>query len=238
MMWNFKTKLVLLMLLLFPLLTGLGFWQLNRYQEKLDLEAQLAARQQSALHSPGTLRTLDDPRFYRVQAEGRYLDDQTFLLDNRIHKGRSGYHVITPFMTHGGQLMLVIRGWLAGSPDKAQIPAIPSIQGNNVLDGLAWQPAGKAFLLGEDHWAESWPKVIQALDIQRMGDALEAIPEAWYMVLDEQQPGSLTRDFHPINMQPGKHLGYAIQWFLMALVMLGIGGYYLKTAGRTHDKGH
>lgn len=42
---SYRVKLSLLVLLLLPLLIKLGFWQMSRYQEKLELEQTLAERQ-------------------------------------------------------------------------------------------------------------------------------------------------------------------------------------------------
>ena len=43
-MLKYRTKLSLLVMLLMPLLIIPGFWQLSRYQQKLDLEQMLQER--------------------------------------------------------------------------------------------------------------------------------------------------------------------------------------------------
>ena len=77
-------------------------------------------------------------------------------------------------------------------------------------------------MLGEDVWREEWPKRIQALDFERMGKALEQKIPSILLVLDEGQPGAQT--MRPLQMKTGsqKHLGYAFQWFTMALVLTGV----------------
>ena len=38
--------------------------------------------------------------------------------------------------------------------------------------------------------------------------------------LDAGQPGALRVDWEPINTQPEKHTGYAVQWFAMAIALV------------------
>ena len=40
-----------------------------------------------------------------------------FLLDNRVHQERAGYHVLTPFRADGAEaVVLVNRGWVPLAP--------------------------------------------------------------------------------------------------------------------------
>src|ERR1044071_4204342 len=92
--YRFDWKLSLLTVVLLPLLLSLGFWQLRRAQEKLELPDQYAARQSEAPIVFEQLNTNGDLQYRQVQLTGRYDNTHNFLLDNRIHQGQPGYELI------------------------------------------------------------------------------------------------------------------------------------------------
>ena len=74
----------------------LATWQLRRADES---RATLAQFSDGAAES--VLATLpaaldEATRFRRVEIEGEYVVEQQFLLDNMLHEGAAGYHVLTP----------------------------------------------------------------------------------------------------------------------------------------------
>ncbi len=222
----YRARLVISTVALLPLLIGLGVWQLDRYQEKQTIENDLNQRSHQTL-TFAELQTREDPRFYAVSLSGRFNNDRYFLLDNRIFQGRVGYHVLMPFQTTSGETVLVDRGWISGSQDRSRLPTVLGIHGLTTISGQSWQP-DEAFLLAEDVWSNNWPKVIQAVDSAAMADALEVQLPPWLVILDNQQPGSLQRNFEPINTQSERHLGYAIQWFALAITLIVLAGWALR----------
>src|SRR5687768_11903535 len=110
--FHFDWKLTLLTAALLPLLLSLGFWQLRREQEKLELQQQYSARQNEAPIALDRLRAQDDLQYRQVEFSGRYDNAHSFLLDNRIHEGRPGYELITPVVSDMNVVVLVNRGWL------------------------------------------------------------------------------------------------------------------------------
>ncbi|MBT8423056.1 MAG: SURF1 family protein, partial [Gammaproteobacteria bacterium] len=102
-----------------------GIWQLDRAVEK---EAILERFSNAA---DGNLITEIVPdeaaqalRFRQVRLTGRYQPDRQILLDNMTAAGRSGYQVLTPFVTGQGTV-LINRGWVPADPDRAVLPAVP-----------------------------------------------------------------------------------------------------------------
>ncbi len=223
----YRTRIVLLTVALLPLLIGLGVWQLDRYHQKQTLENNLLQRSHQSL-TLAELHSREDPRFYSVSLSGRFINDRYFLLDNRVFQGRVGYHVLMPFLTTTGETVLVDRGWIPGLQDRSRLPTVLGIHGLTRISGQSWQPEGDAFLLAEDVWSKDWPKVIQALDSEEMAKALEITLPPWLVILDGQQPGSLQRNFEPVNSQSERHLGYAVQWFAMALTLMVLAGWALR----------
>ncbi len=212
---------MLLVALTVPILLRLGFWQLERGEEKQLLQNQF--ERQSQL-SPVSLSTLDfdaieanDQPFYQtVVFSGRFDNEKLVLLDNRIYDGTVGYHVLQPFTTVKGQSLMVNRGWLAGNPDRRQLPIPAVVEGEVELLGKLYIPLGEPVLLGTDSWAEDWPVVVQWENIAGLAERL-AMPLLPFSV--RLEPGSvaaLVTDWPAINTRPEKHRGYAVQWFLMA----------------------
>ena len=227
MAWSFKHKLLVFFVLLFPLLISLGFWQLSRYDEKKSLQLQFEKYLDEPPITLNQAMQEPEPRYRRIKVSGFYDYPHNFLLDNRIYKGASGYDVFTPFITLEGQPLLVNRGWLARGTDRSILPAIPDYRNQTTLQGLLYAPLGKTFVLGDDPWDDVWPRRIQTLDFSRIADVLEKPVSNYFLVLDSDQSGSLTHTFKPVVMSPAKHMGYAVQWFLMAACLLVLVVYRL-----------
>jgi surfeit locus 1 family protein len=104
----------LVTLLLLAVLMSLGFWQLDRAEQKRALLAGYSTDRDSTVIQlePG-LGSYRDFNYKLASAAGRYDAPRQFLLDNRTHNGRVGYHVLTPFMLRdSGAAVLVNRGWI------------------------------------------------------------------------------------------------------------------------------
>ena len=237
--WESNWKILVLVLIIVPVLLRLGFWQLQRADEKIQLQA-IFDQQQSlpavpfeqlltgAAQLTEASRTLEDERDIekekelsarRVLLKGKFDSQKTFLLDNQIVHGRPGYDVISPFTTETGRVVLVNRGWVMGFADRAQLPSIALVSGTVELEASVHIPLGKAVVLAEDIWSTDWPVVVQWVNIPRIGDQLEQDIYPYVLRIEEGQLGGLQRHWLAINTQPEKHLGYAVQWFLMALAL-------------------
>jgi surfeit locus 1 family protein len=103
-----------LVLLLFPCLIALGFWQLVRAEEKSELLAAHQAQQLAAPISIDELERQPNPAYQRVQLQGFFDARHTLLLDNRTRDGKVGVEVLQPFYDQASGLWLLLnRGWLA-----------------------------------------------------------------------------------------------------------------------------
>lgn len=227
--FRFDWKLTLLTLLLLPLLLSLGFWQLRREQEKLQLQQQYAARESELPVALAELDAQDDLQYRRVAFRGEYDNAHSFLLDNRIHQGQVGYEVLTPVLTTTEQVVLVNRGWLPQGASRTQLPQVESIAGSVSLQGSVYVPVGTPFVLGANEAGATWPRVVQTLDLPQMAaaaghGALELFPYSVRLAADA--PGVLVRDWPVISTTPEKHRGYAVQWFAMATMLLALYLYY------------
>ena len=80
---------------LLGLLSNLGFWQLGRAGEKAALEDRWQARAAEPAVTPRALTDqARDPADRQVRWEGEFRAGDYLLLDNRLHRGQPGFHVI------------------------------------------------------------------------------------------------------------------------------------------------
>lgn len=236
--FRFDWKLTLLTALLLPLLLSLGFWQLRREQEKLDLQQQYAARQADAPVPLSALELDEDLQYRRVAFAGEYDNAHSFLLDNRIHEGRAGYELITPVLTADAKVVLVNRGWLPQGASRAQLPQPERIDGRVELQGTVYVPVGNPLVLGANDSSTNWPRVVQTLEPPQMVAAAGHAERALFpysIRLDAGAAGVLVRDWPVISTTPEKHRAYAVQWFAMATMLLGLYLYYSTRPETTSD---
>ena len=107
------------------------------------------------------------------------------------------------------------------------------------LRGRLDSPVSVALVIGEVPLQSIEERVlVQSLDIQALALARDLSLLRYALVIDEGQPGGLQYDWSPIpQMGPEKHLGYAVQWFGMAVALLIIYvGVNTRRNGRGGDK--
>lgn len=221
--YTFDWKLSVFTLLLFPIMVNLGFWQLDREQEKIELQKIYNVRQAAPAEELDLLDWQGDLQYISVAMNGEFDNEHSFLLDNKINAGRVGFEIITPFITETGSLVFVNRGWLPQGKYRADFPFIEAVDGKVNVTASVYVPLGKQVVLGEDEKAASWPRLIQSLEPERLNELLgESVEKLFpYSVrLLENQHGVLTRNWQVISTKPEKHRGYAVQWFIMAGVLL------------------
>ncbi|MDT8319423.1 MAG: SURF1 family protein [Xanthomonadales bacterium] len=214
----------------------MGFWQLERQQEKqalferfenapvMDIEKALAQKK----------------RFARVEATGRYDTDRHILLDNRMLNGRPGVHVLTPFHLPSGVTLLVNRGWLPLAADRRSLPAVPTEAGQQFIRGILNKPSSGGPKLGaaDKLDTERWPQLVTYLELNAVSNALDQPLAPWILQLDQADPGGFgDRQWQPAVMEPATHGAYAVQWFALATTALIIWAVLGIRRGRLLKKG-
>jgi surfeit locus 1 family protein len=215
----------------------LGWWQLDRAQQKLDLQARITARGGlSPLPQADLPRSAADAaeQHYRpVQLRGRWLDDKTVYLDNRQMNARQGFYVVTPLLLAPGDAVLVQRGWMPRDfSDRARLQPLPAQTGVVQVSGRLAPPPAKLFEMG----AAGQGAIRQNLDLaqlsQELGLALRPLSVQQTQPTqpapsDADQPQALPldgllRDWPAVAVDVGKHHGYAFQWFSLSALLLGL----------------
>jgi surfeit locus 1 family protein len=197
---------------------GLGYWQLGRAQEKADLLiAREAALTQPPIHLGQAPLDAASVEERQVAARGRFDPRGTVLLDNRVRSGLAGYEVIMPLALAGGEMhVLVNRGWVRGTGDRARLPEIETPAAEVLVVGLAVVPGRKIYELSDDRIEG---RVWQNLTIEgyraHTGYALQPI-----MLQQTNDTGDgLVREWPTPSRSINVHRSYAFQWFALAVAI-------------------
>ncbi len=221
--------------LLCALFLTLGFWQLQRLGQKRAANALILARMQEpplTLGGQALDPAQDDLR--RAAVRGTYDYGQEIVLRNRTHNEIPGVHVIVPLRIAGSEAaVLVDRGWIPYEmADQAQRKVFQDAVGGVEVRGIlrltevrssGMSPADPP--LGPDRpRLDAWHRV----DIPRIQEQIP-YPLAPLYLEEDQAPDEPIRRFPraapELALSEGSHLGYAVQWFAFAGILLG--GYAL-----------
>lgn len=219
--WTPDWKSLLFTVLLLPILLSLGCWQLQRAEEKRQIQAQYRGWQASA---PASLSELGDaPDNHRpVVLQGQFDPERYFLLDNRTRQGRAGFEVIGLFRpVEGGGWLPVNRGWVAGQPDRSRLPRVTFPSGEVTLWAEVHHPQALPLAAPEQSVSTGgWPRIAQTQNLADWQQSLAEPMRPFLVRLAAHSQAALVTDWAVINMRPEKHTAYAVQWFAMALALL------------------
>ena len=221
--WIKNWKLALVALIFFCFLLGLGCWQLSRAQQKQILLNSFHKRIE---HAPLTLIDLQhekiDARFYRVSLVGQFDNQHTLLLDNKIFHGQVGYEIYTPFKVKGlNRVILVDRGFIPLTKDRKILPPIQAILHETTLVGLLNLPP-TYFSFGSiaDTKTINWPLRIEYVNLKEISKFTNTPLFPYILSLEPHHPAAYPTEWQIVIMGPERHIGYAVQWFALALTLL------------------
>jgi surfeit locus 1 family protein len=216
-------------MVMLPCLIGLGMWQLDRAQAKRALYDGYARQLDASVIdlNINALGEAEDLQWRKSRASGRYLGPN-ILLDNRVRNRQVGYEVYTPFQVDGGITFLVARGWIAAGSDRSQPPVINLPEGNQEILGHLGYPPWVGVGLKRANNIErldSGLVRVQRIDLNSLHSVLKRKFSPYVVYLDGKIPHGYDRRWPLPSSGADKHIAYAVQWFAMAAVLLGL---YLK----------
>ena len=230
--WSFRPgpAATLATALLLPLLLSLGFWQLDRADEKQALFNDYNARVSAGPVDLNTLTAVqkDDILWRKATLRGKYLQTGVFLLDNQVVKGRVGYHVYALFEPEGdGSRVIVNRGWIAAGAYRDEIPVIPKAADRVTLTGIITgfpSPPGIRLDSGRPPAERMGPDSyrMQTITQASVQALLDQPVSAYVLRLDPASPTGLVREWPEPGSGKERHLGYAFQWFSLAAALVSI----------------
>lgn len=219
---NIKLPIVatLISLVAFVILLCLGFWQLDRAEQKrLRLQQIEQRKQQQDINLADILSLRGDIRDYPVTTSGHFDLSHYFLIDNRVEQGRTGYHVVGILNTNSGNVAVNL-GWLPANGNRDSLPEFQLPKGLQKVNGIVALPSLNPMISETVKSATHWPVRIQQLDLTVMQNlsAVTLLPMVILATPDSTQP--LIRKWQAVVMPAEKHIAYAIQWFGLAIALV------------------
>jgi cytochrome oxidase assembly protein ShyY1 len=221
---------------LLALLLNLGFWQVGRAGEKSALEDRWQTRAALPAVTPQSLAAepIDVLADRQVAWRGRFTPTHYLLLDNRLHRGRVGYHVVA-LVSAGDALVPLNLGWIAGDPARKTVPAPTLPEGEVAVSGRIYVPSSKPLMMQKPEPPKTLPAPVQTLYWDDWSSSLTALSGRHVLPFEVRiapdSPSALAAEWPVVNQAPSKHIGYAVQWFAMAGVLLLIGLWRLTNIG-------
>lgn len=202
-----------------PVLLSLGVWQLDRAEQKRQLQTQIDRQQQQPAIPLTDVQPTTDLAWHPLQLTGKFDPERIWLLDNRTRNGQAGVEVLQLFHDHSSNLQLVInRGWMAW-PDRRQLPHVPTPEGTLHLQAQALPDPEPGFRLHSPD-SNGWPRLIAHIDPSTLAEQADQPLQMWIARLLPGSPGALRLEWPALPMSASKHTGYAVQWFALAAALL------------------
>ena len=204
-------------------LASLGLWQLDRANEKRAIEASIQKANTGIVELISDENRLLEKEYYQVRLKGQYLNNKQFVYDNQIIDQVSGYYVLTPFKLENQSGTIVInRGFIPWNGDREKLADISIEKIKSEIKVQISKPI-KRIELKSSEISNNFPTLIQAVDLVKMSEIAGVNFSSMVGLLDASMDDGFVRKWEPYTGSIEKHIGYAIQWFLMAIV-LGIIG--------------
>ena len=207
----------------FAFLVSLGFWQLDRADEKRSIETSIKLANTGSVELIRKEEGLQSKEYYEVRLQGKYLSDKQFIYDNQIVDQVSGYYVLTPYALEGqSKSILINRGFIPWNGRRDKLADIVIGQETREIKVQISKPI-KRMELKPSEVGIQFPALIQSIDLQDMADRAKVDFSSVIGLLDASASNGFIRKWEPYTGSIEKHIGYAVQWFLMALVLAIIG---------------
>ena len=222
----------------FALFLGLGIWQIERLQWKLDLIARVDARVHAEpVAAPGrddwaNVNQAED-EYRHVALTGTYLNDKEVLVRALTERG-SGFWVLTPMRSDDGALTFINRGFI---PDAKRDPAARTemqIAGETTVNGLLRMPEPDGFFLRpNDPERNEW----NSRDVAAFAIKENLGTVAPYFIDADAQSNTGNAPIGGLTVVTfrNNHLSYAITWFALAAMVAGAAIFVWRHERKAND---
>lgn len=200
-------------------LARLGFWQLDRLEQRREKNAALVAAlaaepvnlNEAAL--PADLTPLKDRD---AVAQGEFDLAHQGIVKLQNFQGQPGVNLVAPLVLDGGETaVLVDRGWVPEEDNYAVYdePGPITINGYIALTQTLNRAGASSTITDELAWYRVDVAAIQTQMPYKL------LPIYVKQAPDENNQQPPLRSEREVDLSEGPHLGYAIQWFLFSTIL-------------------
>jgi surfeit locus 1 family protein len=202
------------------LFASLAVWQFRRAEASRAMLVQFAGAAAEAM-LPNELD--EQARFHRVSVDGTYVAEPQFLLDNMLHEGAAGYHVLTALRVAGRtERVLVNRGWVPVGRERAVLPDVAVAADPRTVTGRLERLPRPGLRLGKQTAERSDATVVLQYPTAAELEVRLGAPVLDYeLLLDPDAADGYVRDWQAPGLAPERHWAYAGQWLALSLGAFG-----------------
>jgi len=206
------------------LMVNLAFWQINRYQEKVEFNATVEQRINAPILPVEQLLSAIDNRtespqtveWRTVLVIGEYINSETVDAVNRAQDGYSGKDPLTPIRLTNNKLVLINRGFI---PIAKNVGPAPS--GLVQIIGRVRAPEiRRRFRISDPAQGELLE--VSNIDLERLSMQMPSELAPIFVEVLESKPAD-SADLSQIAapaLSTGSHLSYTFQWLIFSLFVL------------------
>lgn len=211
-------------------LVRLGIWQLERAEEKINLQNDFKNMQQmapSAIENvPLAGREFDAIQLQnrQVSLQGEYLNEKSLFLIYQTYEEQIGYEIVTPFkLAARDEVVLVSRGWTGAASYEKLREHLPHVEGEQNLRGQIYVPRAAEAAKKNDIGEVKWPLLIRYINSEELQRLFSDTLFPYVVRLNKGQSGVLVRHWSEVALDTGRNFSYALQWFSMAIALAMVG---------------
>ena len=219
-------------LVLFAILIALGLWQLDRLQWKLVLIAQVDRNMHAAPVSPdAALAMRASAQYRRIALDGRFDNAKEAYIFGTDADGAPAYHVVVPFTMRDGRVFLVDRGIVPREKLNPSTRRAGQIDGDTRVVGVWRTPDPPGWFTPPPDTAH---RIWYAHDLAAIAkaDGIKLLAPTIIEADATPNPGGWPKGGQTVVRFRNEHLQYAITWFGLAAMLLGVYVAFHVSAGR------
>ena len=227
--WVFSPRLVtsIFTVIFFILFLHLGFWQLDRAEQKRELHSFFNERQSKEAINLNNNFIIDAGNFLwrKVSATGNFLERHQILLDNQVNAGQAGYYIYTPFkLKNSEDIFLVNRGWVPIAGDRNTSPNLILTEGEVTIHGVLKREPRTGVLLMENQVEKLGTNItrLQKIDLNEISALTKNKLLPYIVRLSIESEQGYIKNWKARNSGENMHIGYAYQWFAFAATLFVI----------------
>lgn len=200
-------------------LLALSGWQWARAVEKQHYLADAAAfaTKPPQAWQPGAPLPA---QYQAIRVKGTYQPPILFL-DNQYHQHQWGYHVVSAVQLDAQTWALVDRGWVPGQMTRQILPVVSTPLKRQTILGRVYYPTPNRWISENAVEQRAEGVVLGQLLPKTLSPLLHRSFLPFIIRLSPQAAHGFVREWVVVSMSPARHIGYALQWLVLAILFAG-----------------